>query len=54
MLEELRSSHDLKDLGDGEMLSALITKYTNIKVLDQYGRPSLTHKEKEGKCKKII
>ena len=54
MLEEPKTSHELKSLGDGEMLSALITKYTNIKILDQYGKSTLTYKEREKKCKKII
>lgn len=36
------------------MLSALITKYTNIKVTEIYGRNNFTYKEKEKKCKKII
>lgn len=50
----MKSSEDLKNLGDGEMLSALITKYTNIKILDVYGKPSYIFKEKEKRCKKII
>ena len=54
MLEEAKSCDDLKTLGDGEMLSALVTKYTNIKILENYGRLTLTEKERENKCKKII
>ena len=43
-LEEVKTSNELTTLGDGEMLSALITKYTNIKILDQYGKLALTQK----------
>lgn len=36
------------------MLSALISKYTNIKILDTYGKPCPNFKQKEKRCKKII
>ncbi len=44
----------LSDLNNGEMLSALISKYTNIKILDFYGKPIKGLKQKQKRCKSVI
>ena len=36
------------------MLSALISKYTNIKILEFYNKPIKGFKEKERRCKNVI
>lgn len=41
-------------MNDSELLSSLISKYTNIKVLEVYGRPIKGLKEKERRIKNII
>jgi len=44
----------LSKFNNGEMLGALISKYTNIKVLEGYGKGAKGLKEKERRCKHII
>lgn len=44
----------LSEINDSELLSALISKYTNIKVLEVYGRPIKGLKEKERRAKNIL
>ena len=36
------------------MFAALISKHTNIKILEYYGRPIKNFKEKERRCKKVV
>lgn len=44
----------LSSLNNGEVLSSLISKYTNIKVLECYGKPPKGQKEKERRCRTVI
>jgi len=37
-----------------ELLASLISKYTNIKILEYYGKGVKGQKEKEKRCKSVI